>query len=187
MSPKVKVYGSAIALFLAGAVSGGFGSTLAGHCFPHRGQMREMGEHFGGQRGPDHQKAMTDRMHRRLSEKLQLSTEQQEQLRKILNESGAEFKGMHDRHQGERKELMRSSGDKIRGILTSEQAQRFDKMREKMRERMERRGRGDGPGDRHDFRHRGEHRKGRGDGHRPNGPEGEGAGKPPPPPPGEPL
>ncbi len=126
-------------LFLLGALSGGLGA----HLYYARALDRPPGPppFFDRPMGP------------RLEERLGLSDEQRQELRQVLEESRREAEAMRREMAPRMREMMRRSEDRIRAILTPDQAERFDELRRRQRRRSERFFGG------HDGRHRPRHRQ----------------------------
>lgn len=88
-----------------------------------------------------------ERVVSRLSQELNLTQEQEERLRPVIEESAEKrreiFKDMRSRME----ELDKSTDEKLSGILTEEQMEEYRNMREERRERRkDRRGGGRAPG-----------------------------------------
>jgi Spy/CpxP family protein refolding chaperone len=101
---------SVVAVFLLGVAAGG----LVTASLIHR-RVQHMGH--GGPRG------MEEAIVRRMSRRLELDKAQQEQLRVIVHESQREMEPVRKQME----EVLARAQTKIRGILTSDQAAKFDK------------------------------------------------------------
>jgi len=75
----------------------------------------------------------------RVVERLDLTAEQRAQVRQILDEARAEIDAMRRESEPRFEEVRRRSDERLRQVLTPEQWQQFQKMKEEMRGR--RRGR----------------------------------------------
>lgn len=79
----------------------------------------------------------------RVVERLDLTAEQRAQVRQILDEARAEIDAMRKESEPRFEEVRRRSDERLRQVLTPEQWQQFQKMKEEMRGRR-RGGRRDG-------------------------------------------
>ena len=124
-------------LFVLGVVSG----SLGAHLYYARALDRPPGPppFFGGRMGP------------RLERHLELTPEQGEQLRAILDETRREAEALRRELGPRMREVMQRSEERIREMLTPEQRQRFEELRRQHRRRSERffGGPGERPGPRH--------------------------------------
>ena len=111
-------------LFLLGAISGALGA----HLYYARALDRPPAPppFFGRPMGP------------MLEERLDLSDEQRRRLRRVLDESRREAEAMRHEMAPRMRELMQRGEDRVREILTPEQAERFDELRRHHRHRSER-------------------------------------------------
>jgi len=80
----------------------------------------------------------------RILERLDLTDEQRAQVRQILGDARAELDAMRRESEPRFAEVRRRSDERLRQVLTPEQWQQFQKLKEEMRGRR-RGGRGDGP------------------------------------------
>ena len=125
-----------LGLFVLGVVSGGLGA----HLYYARALDRPPGPppFFGGRLGP------------RLERHLELTPEQGEQLRDILDETRREAEALRRDLAPRMREVLERSEERIREILTPEQRQRFEEIRRQHRRRSDRffggRGERRGPG-----------------------------------------
>ena len=78
----------------------------------------------------------------RVIERLDLTAEQRAQVRQILDDARAEMDAMRRESEPRFAEVRRRSDERLRQVLTPEQWQQFQQMKEEMRGR--RRGRGEG-------------------------------------------
>lgn len=92
----------------------------------------------GGRRGMD-----PDRQVKMMTKQLDLSADQQSQIKTILADRAAQMKAMREDSSlqpDDRREKMRSlmteSNSKVEGVLNDKQKAKFKKMQEQMRERM---------------------------------------------------
>lgn len=79
----------------------------------------------------------------RVIERLDLTTEQRTQVRQILDDARAEMGSVRRSSEPRFAEIRQRSDERLRQVLTPEQWQQFQQMKEEMRGR--RRGRRDGP------------------------------------------
>ncbi len=89
----------------------------------------------GGRHQPD-----PDRTLARLTETLDLSTEQQEQVEAILEEGFAKRAEVREAHRSEMETLREQNHTSLAAALTPEQVEKLDQLREDRQERMKRRG-----------------------------------------------
>lgn len=75
----------------------------------------------------------------RLTERLDLTAEQQEQVKGVLEESFARRAEVRAAHREEMDALRDQTHEKLAAILTAEQVEKLDQLRELRQERMERR------------------------------------------------
>lgn len=126
---KWQVRVAALVIFALGCAAGALGLTA------YRSWAR--GEGRGGPRG--------GRGFERVFDRLDLSDEQKAQVRQILGDARAELDAMRRESEPRFEEVRRRSDERLRQVLTPEQWQRFQQLKEEMRGR--RRGhRGGGPG-----------------------------------------
>lgn len=97
----------------------------------------------GNGQGPHHQMD-PERQVKMLTKKLNLTADQQTQIRSILTERQQQFESIRNDSSlapKDRREKMRSlredSETKIKGVLTDSQKQTYDQMQQQMRERMQ--------------------------------------------------
>ena len=111
-------------LFLLGTVAG----SLGAHLYYARALARPPGPppFFGRPMGP------------MLESRLDLSEEQRQELRQVLEESRREAEAMRAEMAPRMREIMARNEDRIRAILTPEQAERFEELRRRHRRRSER-------------------------------------------------
>jgi protein CpxP len=99
----------------------------------------------GNGQGP-HRQMDPDRQVKMLTKKLDLTADQQTQIRSILTDRQQQFESIRndsslapkDRHEKMRS-LREESENKIKGVLTDSQKQTYDQMQQEMRERMQQR------------------------------------------------
>jgi len=104
----------------------------------------------GGKHRPDPDRAVA-----RLTEKLELTAEQQGRVKAILEDGFAKRAEVREAHRSEMETLREQTHDQLAAALTPEQASKLEQLREERRGRMERRGdcaqrperRNGGPGD----------------------------------------
>jgi Spy/CpxP family protein refolding chaperone len=96
-----------------------------------------MGGHMG------HGPMTPERQLQRLSENLNLTDDQKQQIKPILEDRQKQAEQLHsdtsmsmDDKRAKMRSLMEESNNKIRAILNDDQKQKFDKMQERMREHM---------------------------------------------------
>lgn len=106
------------------------------------------GERMGGRRGP----MSPDAELKRLTEQLNLTQDQQDKIKPILEDQQKQMQDLRNDTSVEgqdrfakMREIRKSHMDQIRGILTSDQQTKFDEMQKRMMERG-RRGPGEGGG-----------------------------------------
>lgn len=95
-----------------------------------------------GGREPSPERALA-----RLAERLDLTEEQQEQVKQILEERFAERNAMRAAHREEMKALRYETDEELAEILTAEQREELNKLRQERRERACDRRRRSGPWD----------------------------------------
>jgi len=88
----------------------------------------------GGHRGPS-----PDRAVERLTEDLALTADQQTQVKTILEESFAKGTEMREAHRQEMEALRDQTHESLAAVLTPEQVQKFDELRDERREHREHR------------------------------------------------
>jgi len=94
------------------------------------------GWHFGRwHRGYD-----KDRIVRHMTRELRLSEPQAQQISRIMEESGKRFEELRRQHRPQFDALRKESRDRIRQVLTPEQAAKFDEMVRRLDERRKRAG-----------------------------------------------
>ena len=111
-------------LFLLGIVAGGLGA----HLYYARALDRPPGPppFFGGRMGPH------------LERRLDLTPEQGEQLRQVLEESRREAEAMRHEMAPRMRQVMERAEQRLQEILTAEQRQRFAELRRNHRRRSDR-------------------------------------------------
>ena len=72
---------------------------------------------------------------RQLSERLQLSAEQETQVRQIFDETRSQLDALRKESEPRVQEIRRQADDRLRQTLTPEQWQRFQQMRDEMSHR----------------------------------------------------
>ncbi len=126
MSRRVYLYFALI--FLLGAVAGAAGmfyyGWYAGRWHPHFDKQRIL---------------------RDLRRKLDLSDAQTQQVKQVLDETETKFKALRSQAAPQFEAIRKESQDRIRRILTPEQAVKFDEHMRRVKERMERMERHGGP------------------------------------------
>jgi Spy/CpxP family protein refolding chaperone len=80
----------------------------------------------------------------RVIERLDLTAEQRTQVRQILDDARAEMGTVRRESEPRFKEIRRRSDERLRQVLTPEQWQQFQQLKEEMRGRRRGRGRGEG-------------------------------------------
>ncbi len=121
-----RVYIYFAATFLLGVLAGGAGVFLYG--------WRMMGP----QGGP----ARRERILRHMTKELNLNDSQVQQVRAIMEETGGKIQELRKQHRPEFDAVRNESHDRIRKVLTPDQAAKFDDMVKKFEEH---RPRGDAP------------------------------------------
>jgi len=136
-------------MLLAGALVGGaFAYPVQDQSQPDEGQQQtkaEGGHHRHGWGKQDSAKRV-----QHLTKKLNLNSDQQTKVKSILDDEQKQFQTVHqdsamspqDRH-AKMMDLRKSTDDQIRAVLTPDQQQKFDQMREKRMEKMHRHQNGD--------------------------------------------
>jgi Spy/CpxP family protein refolding chaperone len=81
----------------------------------------------------------------RTFEQLQLNDGQKEQVRQILADAREQMRAAERENEPRFAEIRRQSDERLRQVLTPEQWERFQQMKEEMRARRRGRGRRDGP------------------------------------------
>jgi len=89
----------------------------------------------GGRHQPDPDRALA-----RLTETLDLTAEQQGQVKTVLEENFARRNEMREAHRQEMETLREQNHTSLAAILTPEQVEKLDQLREDRQERMEHRG-----------------------------------------------
>lgn len=120
------VRAAALAIFLLGFAAGALAPAV------YRGWVR------GGQsRGEDRLQQM--------SRRLDLSAEQEAQVRRIFEESRSRLEALRRESEPRYTEIRRQADERLRQVLTPEQWQKFQQSREEGRSRRRRGRPGDGP------------------------------------------
>lgn len=83
---------------------------------------------------------------RQLSQHLQLSAEQQTQVRQVFDETRAQLDALRKESEPRVQEIRRQADERLRQTLTPEQWQQFQQMRDEMRQRGRRSHGDDGRG-----------------------------------------
>ncbi len=89
----------------------------------------------GGRHQPDPERALA-----RLTETLDLTAEQQGQVKAVLEENFAERDEMREAHRQEMETLREQNHTRLSAVLTPEQVEKLDQFREKRQEKRERPG-----------------------------------------------
>ncbi|MBI4164759.1 MAG: hypothetical protein HY508_03375 [Acidobacteria bacterium] len=110
--------------FLLGVLVGGVGLFFYGW-------------HMGSMSGP----ARRERMIWRMTRHLNLNDGQVQQIRAILEETGGKVEALRKQHRPEFDAIRTDSRDRIRKVLTPEQATKFDEIVKRFDERRQRYGR----------------------------------------------
>ena len=104
------------------------------------------GDHMGGHMG-HHGPMSPDQQLQRMSEHLNLTDDQKQQIKPILEDRQKQMEQLHADNSMSREDkrtkmhsLMEDSNSKIRAVLNDDQKQKFDKMQERMREGMHHQG-----------------------------------------------
>lgn len=128
---KWQVRLAAFVIFALGFAAGAFALSA------YRAWTRAEGRGGGPQRG---------RGFERVLERLDLTPEQRTQVRQVLDEARAEVEAARRDSEPRFADIRRRSDERLRQVLTPEQWQQFQQMKEEMRGRRRGRGRGgDGP------------------------------------------
>jgi protein CpxP len=113
---------------------------------PAPAQQGQMGG--GGGRG----RGMEGRQLEMLTQKLNLTTDQQAKVKAIDEDTGKQMMALRndtslsqDDRRAKMMDIRKSSQDKIRAVLTDDQKTKYDAMQAEMRERMKERQQGGGP------------------------------------------
>lgn len=130
MNKPWKVILAFLGVFVAGAVFGGF---LSGRLLQRfrPAPPAQPGQPRGGPGGEQ----FSLQVFRRLSERLELTDTQKEQLRPIIKETDAEMRRLRTANFRESMALAEQMHEKIAAILTPEQLAKLEAMRKEMRER----------------------------------------------------
>jgi periplasmic protein CpxP/Spy len=121
-------------------------SLVAQQAEPGSGPGGPMGGHKMGrhQSGPQPERRLA-----RLTQMLNLSQEQQDKLKPILQDEAKQMRAVHDdtsltpeQRHSKMRELHQGTTTQINGILTPEQQTKWNEMREKMKERHQHKGAG---------------------------------------------
>lgn len=112
--------------FLLGVLAGGAGSFFYG--------WRMM--------GPPGGPARRERILRHMTRELELNDNQVQQIRVIMEETGSKIQELRKQHRPEFDAIRTESHDRIRKVLTPQQAVKFEEMVKKFEERRKR---GDAP------------------------------------------
>ena len=115
--------------FLLGALAGAAGAFFYGWHM------------MGPQGGP----ARRERILQHMTRNLDLNQNQVQQVRAIMEETGGKIGALRKQHRPEYDALLAESRDRIRKLLTPEQATKFDEMVKKFEERRNRRDNGGAP------------------------------------------
>ena len=127
MRNKWQVRLAAFVIFALGVAAGAFALSA------YRAWTRAEGHGRGGDRG---------RGFERMLEGLNLTDEQRTQVRRILDEARAEVEAVRRESEPRLREVRQRSDERLQQVLTPEQWQQFQKMKEEMRGRRRGRGRG---------------------------------------------
>ena len=97
----------------------------------------------GPGRGGEHRRDRFEQM----AERLQLSEEQRSQVKQILSETRGQLRALHKESEPRFEEIRRQTDERLRQVLTPEQCQKFQQMKDEPRRGKGPRGRrgGDGP------------------------------------------
>jgi Spy/CpxP family protein refolding chaperone len=129
---KWQVRLAAFVIFALGAAGGALALSAYRSWTRAEGHVRG-----GGERG---------RGFERMLESLDLTDEQRAQVRQILDEARAEVEAVRRGSEPRLREVRQRSDERLQKVLTPEQWQQFQKMKDEMRHRRRGRGRGgDGP------------------------------------------
>lgn len=115
--------------FLLGILAGTAGAFLYG--------WRMMGPQGGPTR--------RERILRHMTRDLSLNADQVQQIRAIMEGTGSKIDALRKQHRPEFDAILTESRDRIRKLLTPEQAAKFDEMVRKFEERRNRRDNGGAP------------------------------------------
>ena len=126
---KWQVRLAAFVIFALGCAAGALGLSA------YHAWTRAEGRDGGG--GPGRKGGVT-----RMLDRLDLTTEQRAQVRQIMDEARAELDAMRRESEPRFEEVRRRSDERLRQVLTPEQWQQFQQLKEEMRGR--RRGRRNG-------------------------------------------
>ena len=142
---KVKALGALLVVFVMGAVVGGLGVNWYQRAYADWRPGDGRG-HFGGPGGPGGRKddgRRERRMLDHLQSELQLSPEQTQQIRQVLDRTRDEMIELRGETEPRFVAIRERSRDQIRAVLTPEQQQKFDQLAARRPERKRR-----GPGER---------------------------------------
>lgn len=118
-----------------------YGTQAKAQSEPAQGDQAQSG-HMAGHMG--HPGPMNpERQLQRLSEGLNLTDDQKQQIKPILEDRQKQMEQLHadsstsmDDRRAKMHSLMEDSNNRIRAVLNDDQKQKFDKMQERMREHM---------------------------------------------------
>jgi Spy/CpxP family protein refolding chaperone len=120
---------AALAIFLLGFAAGAL-ALNAYRAWVHAGPVN----------GPDHDHFV------QMLDSLQLSADQKAQVQQIFGDTRAQLQALHKESEPRVAEIRRQADERLQKVLTPEQWQRFQQMRDEMRRRGGHRGRADGDG-----------------------------------------
>lgn len=100
---------------------------------------------FYGWRMVPPKESMQERILRRMTRNLDLNPNQVQQIRAIMEGTGSKIDALRKQHRPEFDAILTESRDRIRKLLTPEQATKFDEMVKKFEERRNRRDQGRPP------------------------------------------
>ena len=95
---------------------------------------------YGWHMGPPSGPARRERILRHMTRELSLNDNQAQQIRSILEETGGKIEALRKQHRPEFDAILTDSHDRIRKVLTPDQATKFDEMVKRFKERHEKHG-----------------------------------------------
>lgn len=126
---KWQIRAAALIIFLLGFVAGGLALNTYQSWSSNAGPRGKRGDHFA-----------------RMLDRLQLTPEQRPQVEKILSDTRVQFEGLRKESEPKVEEIRRQADERLQKVLTPEQWQQFQQLKEEMRQRRRGKGeRGDRP------------------------------------------
>ncbi len=123
---RIRAWTGVLLIFLLGAASGIAGTSL----FYRKRIQTARREPFP---------FSTEDLAHKLRSELSLNTEQSAELEKITSETRLEFRRFQEKTRPQAMEIMHHAGNRVRALLTPEQAVRFDALRKRALEKHQER------------------------------------------------